>query len=133
MSSLHRRVQKDEEEDADVLKLGSEFNNAGCLLISEVKSLLELRATQPPDNQVYAKTVRYVNDFSKFGSRDTILALREIFKQQPDLTQFEVAQIANLCPADIEEARNCIPSLLKIEDDKLQALLDEVQALRKFQ
>jgi len=133
MSSLHRRAQKDEEEDADFLKLGSEFNNAGCLLISEVKSLLELRATQPPDNQVYSKTVRYVNEFSKFGSRDTILALREIFKQQEELTQFEVAQIANLCPSDIEEARNCIPSLVKLNDDKLQALLDEVQALRKFQ
>jgi DNA-directed RNA polymerase II subunit RPB4 len=30
-----------EEEDASTLKLGVEFNNAGCLLISEVKILLK--------------------------------------------------------------------------------------------
>jgi DNA-directed RNA polymerase II subunit RPB4 len=37
---LGRRTQL-EEEDASTLKLGSEFNNAGCLLISEVKILLK--------------------------------------------------------------------------------------------
>lgn len=66
-SQPHRRLQKEEEEDADVLKLGTglfepfiyvvfplidspaEFNNAGCFFISEVKSLLELRAQAAPD------------------------------------------------------------------------------------
>jgi DNA-directed RNA polymerase II subunit RPB4 len=67
------------------------------------------------------------------------------------LTQFETAQIANLCPADAEEAKSVIPrwvsrvlgdilcvhqlphSLVKIDDDRLQALLDEIQTMRKFQ
>ena len=30
-------------------------------------------------------------------------------RREPQLTQFEVAQIANLCPADAEEAKSVIP------------------------
>ncbi|KAF8315309.1 RNA polymerase II [Clavulina sp. PMI_390] len=128
----HRR-QKEEEEDADVLKLGSEFNDAGCFFISEVKSLLELRAQAAPDTPVYQKTLQYVNDFGKFANRDTTMAVREVLKREQQLTQFEAAQIANLCPQTADEAKGCIPSLVKIDDDRLQALLDEVQALRRFQ
>lgn len=78
-----------------------------------------------------------------------------VLKREPQLTQFETAQIANLCPQTADEAKGCIPrysidapnphsqsntpwkyashSLVKIDDDRLQALLDEVQALRRFQ
>ena len=73
------------------------------------------------------------------------------------MTQFEIAQIANLCPVTAEEAKSIIPryarhlvsrgcatsqflrpflamySLVKIDDDKLQPLLDEIQTMRKFQ
>lgn len=71
-------------------------------------------------------------------------------RREPLLTQFETAQIANLCPAEAEEAKSVIPrcvrrtlkrilvttsfaSLVKIEDDRLQALLGEIQTMRKFQ
>jgi hypothetical protein len=32
-----------------------------------------------------------------------------ILRREPALTQFETAQIANLCPADAEEAKSVIP------------------------
>ena len=32
-----------------------------------------------------------------------------ILRREPELTQFETAQIANLCPADAEEAKSIIP------------------------
>jgi DNA-directed RNA polymerase II subunit RPB4 len=93
-------------------------------------------------------------------SAHTLIAHNRILRREPELTQFETAQIANLCPADAEEAKSIIPrcviglnvlrvlsypslfancylfyphSLVKIEDDRLQALLDEIQAMRKFQ
>ncbi|KDQ12986.1 hypothetical protein BOTBODRAFT_160896 [Botryobasidium botryosum FD-172 SS1] len=132
MASRSRRNQQ-EEEDADALKLGYEFNNAGCLLISEVKYLLEVRHTAAPDTPVFNKTLDYVRTFAKFNTSDTASAVREALKREPALTQFETAQIANLCPVDAEEAKNLIPSLVKLEDDRLQVLLDEVQAMRKFQ
>ncbi|CAE6480625.1 unnamed protein product [Rhizoctonia solani] len=126
MTTRTRRTQT-EEEDAAALKLGSEFNNAGCLLISEVKYLLEHREKDSPDTAVYNKTLEYVKMFTKFNTNESVL------RREPNLTQFETAQIANLCPADVEEARNIIPSLVKIDEDRLQTLLDEVQALRRFQ
>ena len=49
MSTKLRHRPLIEEEDASALKLGPEFNNAGCLLISEVKYLLENRDKDAPD------------------------------------------------------------------------------------
>ncbi len=76
--------------------------------------------------------------------------MHRILRREPALTQFETAQIANLCPADSEEAKSIVPrytlfwsahshrseissSLVKIDDDKLQTLLDEIQTMRRFQ
>lgn len=108
-------------------------------MISEVKTLLIMREAAgrtAPDTAVFKKTKAYVDTFSKF-SEDSARSVREALSREIDergLTQFEIAQIANLCPATSEEAKNCIPSLLtKIDDDRLQAILDEVATLRRFQ
>ncbi|KAJ3491868.1 hypothetical protein NLI96_g401 [Meripilus lineatus] len=122
-----------EDEDASALKLGAEFNNAGCLLISEVKYLLENRDKEAPDTAVYNKTLEYVKTFAKFNTTDSASAVRETLRREPALTQFETAQIANLCPADSDEAKSVIPSLVKVDDDRLQTLLDEIQTMRRFQ
>lgn len=34
---------------------------------------------------------------------------KRILRREPLLTQFETAQIANLCPVDAEEAKSVIP------------------------
>jgi len=73
--SRHKAQQ--EEEDAAALKLGPEFNNAGCLLISEVKYLLENRDKDAPDTVVYNKTLEYVKTFAKFNTTDSASAVRE--------------------------------------------------------
>ncbi|KIJ55547.1 hypothetical protein M422DRAFT_220275 [Sphaerobolus stellatus SS14] len=135
MAPRLRRRKETEEEDAALLKLGSEFNNAGCLLISEVKYLLEHRdeSKAPPDTPVYNKTLDYVKTFTRFQTSDAAGAVRDILRRESQLTQFETAQIANLCPVTADEAKSVIPSLVKLEDDRLQALLDEIQTMRKFQ
>ncbi|KAF9240710.1 HRDC-like protein [Melanogaster broomeanus] len=133
MTSRLRHRTHAEEEDASALKLGAEFNNAGCLLISEVKYLLENRDKDAPDTAVYNKTLEYVKTFAKFNTTDSASAVRETLRREPALTQFETAQIANLCPGTAEEAKSVVPSLVKIDDDKLQTLLDEIQTMRKFQ
>lgn len=72
----------------------TEFNNAGCLLISEVKYLLENRDKEAPDTacvvlysfmyclvtvsrSVYNKTLEYVKTFTKFNTTDSASAVRE--------------------------------------------------------
>jgi DNA-directed RNA polymerase II subunit RPB4 len=47
---MPRHRAQAEEEDAAALKLGSEFASAGCLLISEVKYLLEHKDRDNTDN-----------------------------------------------------------------------------------
>ncbi|EPQ56532.1 hypothetical protein GLOTRDRAFT_59842 [Gloeophyllum trabeum ATCC 11539] len=133
MTTRLRHRPQAEDEDASVLKLGPAFNNAGCLLISEVKYLLENRDKDAPDTAVYNKTLEYVKTFAKFNTTEAASAVRETLRREPLLTQFETAQIANLCPADAEEAKSIIPSLVKIDDDRLNALLAEIQTMRRFQ
>jgi len=128
-----RLRQQQEEEDASQLKLGREFSNAACLLISEVKMLLEARHRAPPDTQVYNKTVDYVKTFTRFPSTEATAAARQLMRRTLDLSQFETAQVGNLCPQTADEAKSCIPSLAKVDDEVLQPVLDELQTLRKFQ
>lgn len=77
---------------------------------------------------MYNKTLEYVKTFAKFNTTDSASAVRECvismnilaetqclfisfrtLRREPALTQFETAQIANLCPADSEEAKSVIP------------------------
>ncbi|KAK7012807.1 HRDC-like protein [Favolaschia claudopus] len=133
-----RNRHQTEEEDASALKLGPEFNNAGCLLISEVKYLLENRDKDAPDTKVYNKTLEYVKTFTKFNTTDSASAVRDTHShslapsgENLPLTQFETAQIANLCPATADEAKSVIPRYLY--DDRLEALLRDIQTMRKYQ
>lgn len=80
--------------------------------------------------RVYNKTLEYVKTFAKFNTTDSASAVRECvslhgclrvlwlmftfimcrtLRREPQLTQFETAQIANLCPADAEEAKSIVP------------------------
>lgn len=83
-------------------------------------------------------------------SSDAVFYGRALQKD-PTLKQFEVAQLANLCPSDAEEAKALIPrsvsmfcsmvtmlmpatySLASRDDDALQLILNELAALRRFQ
>ena len=82
-------------QNSSQLLLLQEFNNAGCLLISEVKYLLENRDKDAPDtayvsrghlfqswiyhamSSVYNKTLEYVKTFAKFSTTDSASAVRE--------------------------------------------------------
>ncbi|KAH9473602.1 hypothetical protein Pst134EA_000684 [Puccinia striiformis f. sp. tritici] len=97
-----------QEEDASQLKLGTDFEIAGCLSISEVKLLLEQR-DKPADTAVYKKTHEYVNQFARFNSTDSAQAARQILSKDPTLKPFESAQLASLCPEEAEEAKSLIP------------------------
>lgn len=50
------------------------------------------------------------------------------------LSEFEMAQLGNLCPETAEEARALIPSLVgKLDDDLLQRILDDMGTARRLQ
>ncbi|KAJ7631382.1 hypothetical protein DFH06DRAFT_1005129 [Mycena polygramma] len=82
-----------------------------------------------------AKTLESVKTFTKFNMTDSASTVHEFtLRREPALTQFETAQIANLCPATADEAKSVIPSLVKINDDRrLEALFRDIQTMRKYQ
>ncbi|CED84050.1 RNA polymerase II, fourth largest subunit [Phaffia rhodozyma] len=121
-----------EPEDAAELKLGDEFNDAGCLLVSEVQVLLNQRdqSLESGNSMVYTKTLAHVSQFSR--PLEEVTTIRSILMREGDLFKpFEIAQIGNLLPKGAEEAKSLIPSLSKVDDDKLQGLLDELMVMKR--
>ncbi|KAJ1653855.1 RNA polymerase B [Dispira simplex] len=134
----HRRHGLVEEENAAKVILGDDFQNEQCLFISEVKILLDAQheAKTTGDKNVtavYQRTYDYVNQFARFKNQDSVREVRQ-FLADDTLESFEIAQLANLCCEEAEEAKTLIPSLMhKKDDDTLQSLLSEMLTLKKFQ
>ncbi|KAJ2719283.1 RNA polymerase B [Coemansia sp. Benny D115] len=131
------RPQAEEKLDAATLDLGADFQDAECLLISEVKVLLEAQYDNKKEEknlkEVYTKTLDYVQRFSRYTNRDTIKEVRALLKPT-DLEPFECAQLGNLCCNEYEEAKSLIPSIgNKISDDDLDSLLKQMDSLKKYQ
>ncbi|KAL4399905.1 RNA polymerase B [Malassezia pachydermatis] len=144
---LHRGYS--EVEDASVGKLGPEFQDAGCLLISEVHLFFsrpgEVSDRETGQSAVTQKTKEYAEEFSRFKDQSTIREVRALLIKhaaQPDmedheekglqLSQFEMAQLANLSITDVDEARTLIPTLASKDDTQLESLLHELAAIQKF-
>lgn len=98
---------------------------------------------------VFTKTHKYVEAFSRYKNNEMIREIRSCFTA--DLAEFEMAQLANLCPESTEEAKVLIPRYLnffqdkffiflcinslegKISEEGLQQILDDMINARKFQ
>ncbi|KAI9505319.1 RNA polymerase B [Coemansia spiralis] len=131
------RPPPEESLDAAKLELGEEFQDAECLLISEVKVLLEAQYDGRKDDKeissVFMKTLEYVQKFSRYTNRDTIKEVRALLKPT-NLEPFECAQLGNLCCSEYEEAKSLIPSIGdKISDEDLDSLLKQMDSLKKYQ
>ncbi|GAB6019673.1 RNA polymerase B [Chamberlinius hualienensis] len=128
------------EEDAAELHFPKEFEHTEALLISEVHMLLEHRKSQNESaedeqelSEVFMKTLNYTQRFSRFKNRDIIVSIRSLLMQKK-LHKFELAQLANLCPDNPEEAKSLIPSLEgRFEDEELRQILEDIQTKRSFQ
>ncbi|PWN27434.1 hypothetical protein BDZ90DRAFT_212038, partial [Jaminaea rosea] len=81
---------------------------------------------------VLQKSMEYLETFSRYKELDTVRQLRK-WEGGLALTGFERAQLANLAVETVEEAKNLIPTLETKDEVKLQALIDELATLRKFQ
>ncbi|GMR58012.1 hypothetical protein PMAYCL1PPCAC_28207, partial [Pristionchus mayeri] len=137
----HQQVE--EEEDATELKFPKEFESNACdaLMISEVFLLLEHRRSQSEQkeeiedlSEVFVKTLNYSRRLSRFKNREMIRAVRNLIATK-NLHKFEVAQICNLCPDSVEEAKAMIPSLEgKFQEDaELEELLKDLHSKKTFQ
>ncbi len=134
---LRRKKTVAEEEDANLLKLSSEFQHEECLMISEVKYLLDAAVVSaqqmnlqlPPST---AKTHQYVSTISKLHNIETIKQVKSLFPPK-QFERFEIAQIVNLGCETAEEIRTLVPSLNRLDEEEVQKYLDEMHQLRKMQ
>lgn len=80
------------------------------------------------------KVKHHVQSTTKsFKNRELIRDLRQEAIGSFGLAEFEMAQMGNLTPDSVEEARCLIPSLVgRISDENLQKLLDEVVVMRRL-
>ncbi|KAI8069723.1 HRDC-like protein [Gongronella butleri] len=122
MATRHRHIRRGgtEQEDASILRLGEEFDNAQCLYTSEVRILLEAQVDSKdgdrenrPTSEGMAKILDHVRTFGRFSNRESVMEVRKLLTSNPELSQFEIAQLANLCCEDAEEAKALIPRYKK--------------------
>ncbi|KAI9103209.1 HRDC-like protein [Phlyctochytrium arcticum] len=113
MSSKVRRELED--LDAAAGKLGVDFDNADCLLIPEVKVLLETQkrrrvqaGMERPTNEVFDKTLDYCSKFSAFSNANTVRHIKSTV-DQTTYRPFEIGLLGNLGIESVEEARSLIP------------------------
>mmetsp|Transcript_41011 Transcript_41011/g.92852 ORF Transcript_41011/g.92852 Transcript_41011/m.92852 type:complete len:145 (-) Transcript_41011:118-552(-) len=102
------------DEDASVLKLGPNFQNAKCLMNAEVALILQMKLqNMAPGTQQksdFTKAFEYVNRVKQFTDRDTVKRVRDDLEKK-NYEDFEIVQLGNLLPGDAEEAKTLIPSL----------------------
>ncbi|RKP01694.1 hypothetical protein CXG81DRAFT_25663 [Caulochytrium protostelioides] len=123
-----------EEDDASQHRFGADFESAQCLLVSEVRALLDAAKDQREKSgqvDIITRTHAYCERFSRLASRETIKEVRALFPSA--MHPFDFAQLANLGCETVEEALSLIPSLHGVMDhESLQRLLDDLASLRQF-
>jgi hypothetical protein len=68
-----------------------------------------------------------------FKNRELIRDLRQEAIGSYGLSEYEMAQVGNLTPDSVEEARCLIPSLVgRVADEALQRLLDDVVVMQRL-
>ena len=123
-----------EHEDADLLALGSVFENGRCLLNCQVALMMEGIAggdEKLPDS--FHEVLEYVRKFNKFKQRSAVTEVEDLLSLEAynDIHLFQKASLANLLPETIEEARALIPSL-DVDDDNLQHILTNLKNTQNF-
>eukprot|EP01102_Stenamoeba_stenopodia_P015811 TRINITY_DN5454_c0_g1_i1.p1 TRINITY_DN5454_c0_g1~~TRINITY_DN5454_c0_g1_i1.p1 ORF type:complete len:147 (+),score=31.63 TRINITY_DN5454_c0_g1_i1:39-443(+) len=128
-----------EGEDASRLKLGPDFQEASCLLYSEVAILLEhrLKSSDTEPNPVFMKTLQYVRQFDRYKDKNVVRDIRSTLEKK-GLRQYEIAALANLSPATAEEAKVLIPTLAdgivhSFTDDEITAMLNSISSYKLYQ
>ena len=106
-STPHReRVQlgaHNDEEAGAQLRLG-DFAGVDSISLSEARLIADVIAAQRAaqgkpvaDTDETRKMRSYMEDFSRFNSRATLVELEDIIKSEPALNRFEGSQLGKVC------------------------------------
>ena len=140
MAASSRGKREEEEEQAgDRVQLGSDFANAGCMMNAEVLHFFRVMEPQwarqgrelkgdAKKTETYVARVQQYND-----ANDTATKLVRKKLDTLALNDFEIAQLGNLAPETVAEAKELIPSLKAYAIDDYPTLDAELgQALKEI-
>lgn len=128
---------KGNRERCAFFDLGPEFNDSKCLNLCELHLILadQLRLTSKrnEDNRgILRNSFEYANRFAGIKSRSSIVDVRTNLERTGVLEEYEIALLVNLLPVTISEARFLIPSLIRIPDKTLNAILEHLMSYKTF-
>ncbi|EWC90964.1 hypothetical protein PFNF54_00209 [Plasmodium falciparum NF54] len=74
----------------------------------------------------------YANKFAAIKNRSSIVDIRTNLERIGDLHEYEIAMLVNLLPKTILEARYLIPSLIRLNDETLNSILEHLISYKMY-
>ncbi|KAF2199395.1 hypothetical protein GQ43DRAFT_398840 [Delitschia confertaspora ATCC 74209] len=127
--------------------IGVEFQRATAISIAEARTVVEsvFRNREQPgnanplgqgrahnDSENILKFLHYFDLFSHTKTQEATTSVSILLNAHPEFSTFERAQLGSLNCTSVDEARTLIPSLQdKIDDENLEALLNDIQNLNR--
>lgn len=123
-------VEASPKENVDTVK----FHPGECLLLSEVSVILQKRREESaPGSEmpnVFNTTMDYVTRFSAFKSIEVTVEVRRTLARL-NLSEYELVSLANLCPETPEEAKSLIPTLKRLDDPTIEAIISDIKNFKR--
>ncbi|SBT31843.1 DNA-directed RNA polymerase II 16 kDa subunit [Plasmodium ovale wallikeri] len=74
----------------------------------------------------------YANKFATIKSRSSIVDVRTNLERIGELHEYEIAMLVNLLPKTVQEARYFIPSLIRLNDETLNSILEHLISYKMY-
>lgn len=81
---------------------------------------------------MFKATQDYVERFGRFRTAEAVKQMRTLLANA-GLAENEAVALADLCPESAHEARVLIPSLARLDDDRLEAIIADLASFRQMQ
>lgn len=92
-------------------------------LLAPLKS--RYRNTRAESYQIYKKTLDYVEAFCRIQDKSVMGDLRSILADL-EFTGEEIAAFGSLLPQSADEAKICIPSITRLDDESIDKVIDKI-------
>eukprot|EP01053_Blabericola_migrator_P005389 Blabericola_migrator_1__5388@NODE_275_length_10491_cov_112_748561_g228_i0_p6_GENE_NODE_275_length_10491_cov_112_748561_g228_i0NODE_275_length_10491_cov_112_748561_g228_i0_p6_ORF_typecomplete_len136_score23_54RNA_pol_Rpb4/PF03874_16/1_3e20Hemolysin_N/PF12563_8/0_022_NODE_275_length_10491_cov_112_748561_g228_i050875494 len=127
----------EQSDDVAAIKINKELQNCRCLNLCEVQLILsdqmKLNNVRNTVSQgLIKKSHDYAVRFAQITNRQAIFDLRSALESHQFLEEFEMASLVNLIPRSAEEAKAIIPSLNRLSDEKVNAVLGDIEKFKLF-
>ncbi len=130
----------EDTQDAGLLKFDLIWKTAQCLNICEVEQLLRGPALQQSSQKGQLESAfKHARRFARLRDSQSLQELRITLEEweaqsavgDNRLSPFEVAQLVNLVPSDVDEAKALIPSLDRFSPVDIGYVLETIQSFMK--